>query len=191
MGGRSLEALKKRCIQIKKAGIIYEPYHELCNPTLSLTVGECIAVGPSFGEWFDKPISESEPSTGDQYDVSERQQGRTHWSRAARSDLDVLSNLVGLLGLCVIAPELLEVLKIPVVDTAGDVLSGENGAIELLNGRVELVAALNQIGQGLEDDEIGTNVLCDLFGRTAVRNEFRRRRHVDAVHVRVSDRGSA
>ena len=67
MGGRSLEALKKGCIQIKKAGIFYEPYHELCNPTLSLTVGECIAVGPSFGEWFDKPISESEPSTGFEY----------------------------------------------------------------------------------------------------------------------------
>jgi hypothetical protein len=39
---------------------LYDPCHELWRPTVSFGVG--MAAGPSLGEWFIRPMSESDPS---------------------------------------------------------------------------------------------------------------------------------
>lgn len=112
---------------------------------------------------------------------------RTHWAAAAVIQLRLLEGLSPLLSLRVVASQLLNVFEISVVDTARDVFSSEDGAIESLDSRVELSAGFDEVGERLEDDEIGADVFGDLFDGSVVGDELLRRWHVDTVDVGVSD----
>jgi hypothetical protein len=54
------------------------------------------------------------------------------------------------------------VLKVLDVDVAGDVLAGEDGAVELSNLGVELPTRLDEAGQSLEDGKVRSDVVGDL-----------------------------
>lgn len=114
---------------------------------------------------------------------------RTHGSRTAIAlfllFLQFRLECTILLDLCLVIPELPDVRKVRVVDAARHVLAREDGTIKLVDGRVELSARVDQVGQGLENDEVGADVCGDLFICTAVGDEFVLGWHVDAVHVGV------
>lgn len=83
----------------------------------------------------------------------------------------------------VVRPQILQPLEIRCIDIAGNVLPREHRAVELRDLGIELSDGLDEIGKLLEDDEVGADGFRYAFGRTAVRDEFGARGHVDAVDV--------
>jgi hypothetical protein len=116
--------------------------------------------------------------------------GLTHRSRASVVRfLDLgyhgpaLSTL--LLDLRVIVPDDDEAVEVVLGDVAGDVLAGEDGAVERW---VELLTRLDEVRQGLEDDEVRTDLGRDFFRRSIVGDELMRGGHIDTVDVGESER---
>lgn len=119
---------------------------------------------------------------------------RTHRTRASIVSLldfchDLSTFRAQLLDLGVIVSDLDQAVEVLFRNIASDVLAGEDGAIERLDRRVELLARLDEIRQGLEDDEVGSDLGRDFSSRPVVGDEFVRGRHVDTVDIGESEKG--
>lgn len=62
--------------------------------------------------------------------------------------------------------------EISVIDTAGNVFTGKDGAVELFDGRVKLLARGNKVFKSLVNDEVDANVLGNLFGSSTMGDEL-------------------
>ena len=82
----------------------------------------------------------------------------------------------------------LESGEVGIVDVAGDVIPVEARGVESRDLRVHTETGLQEVLDGLVNQTVGAERLTDLFLRLLVGDEFLARRHVDAVHVRVSHR---
>jgi hypothetical protein len=106
--------------------------------------------------------------------------------RAATLAFDRTERASDALGLHIVRAQALDVREIVLVDAAGDILAGEDGAVERGQRRVELPHGRDEVFERLEDDEIRANLLRDRRVVAVVCDELDARRHVDAVDVRVT-----
>lgn len=95
-----------------------------------------------------------------------------------------------LLDLGVVGPHGLEAGEVRLVDAARYVLAGEDGAVKLGQGGVELGARVDEVREGLEDDEVGADDGRDLLLGAVVRDELVAGGHVDTVDVRIPAGGA-
>lgn len=92
--------------------------------------------------------------------------------------------LLSLLGR-VLATDVLQALKVIEIDR-GDVVATKDADLEVLDRRIERGARLNQVGQSLVDDGVGTDVFSHIGFGAFVGNQFSGVRQVDSVDVGVS-----
>ena len=81
--------------------------------------------------------------------------------------------------------------KIGFVDVAGLVNAVETGRIERADAGIQLFHHTFQIVEVLEHDTVCADFGGDFFRAAAVGNQFLTGRHVDAVHVRITDFGGS
>lgn len=90
------------------------------------------------------------------------------------------------LDLGIVASEGFQPREVSLIHAPGDILAREDGAIKLGDGRVELLARGDEVGQGLEDGQVGANSLGDFLLGATVGHELESRGHVDTVDVGVA-----
>ena len=89
------------------------------------------------------------------------------------------------LPLSIIRTQTLKMAQIRLINSTSDILPRKHRRIETLDGRVELTDGGDEVGESLEDDEVGADRGRDVRFGAVVRDELGAGGHVDAVHVDV------
>ena len=90
------------------------------------------------------------------------------------------------LGLCAVLSQGFELPKVIDSNVPGNVARVEHGTLKVLHRGIELRASVDEVLEALENDPVRPDFPGHVLFGPVVRHELRGRRHVDAVHVRIS-----